>query len=271
MPGRTLHVESLGPECLRHLGTASFGEYLQRLQQMCFTGHETFFRGRRDQSGRGEPIRAACMSSAGALSPQRSPVPGFGFCNLSALPRRAGLSSRRITLPAASNSRIFPVRASDRSPPRRPPAVRPGPGFRYRGRRPPAARLRRTAPPGPLPTRPAGPLDAAHADRPHRSGPIARSRHRRPISHCATSDGSMREGTAAFYVFGDSRPGPTGPGRVPAGTGRRPGGRTGSVRTIRPISRRVMRRGAATQPVAQGRAGNPARSGDAASTTARSR
>ena len=82
--------------------------------------------------------------------------------------------------PAGSPRRQRPPRSSRsvRRPTPRPPAVRTGPGFRARGRRPPAGRLRRTAPPGPLPHGPTHPLDAPHTARPHRSDPIARSRHR---------------------------------------------------------------------------------------------
>ncbi len=76
----------------------------------------------------------------------------------------------------------FTFLSARRPPPRRPSSVRTGPGFRSRGRRPPAGGLRRPAPPGPLRL---APLENGHTARPHRSGPIARSRHRQThISLC---------------------------------------------------------------------------------------
>ena len=133
--------------------------------------------------------------------------------------RAAGGSPRRRRVPPGSS------RSARRPTPRRPPAVRTGPGFRARGRRPPAGRLRRTAPPGPLPHAP----DARPSTLPARPGPIVliRSPDRdidRPISHCATSDGSMRGGTNGFLCFprfpAEARP----PGRFRGHSGRaRPG------------------------------------------------
>ena len=125
-----------------------------------------------------------------------------------------------------------------------PPARGPGRGSRPRGRRPPAGRLRRTAPPGPLPhCARHGPTPSFWSDR-----PIATSTGRYRIS--ATSDGSRRGGGPSFLGFPKYPAGtrPVPPSRAdrrqePAPTfGDRnlpgPGsGRTRTGRSIRPFDR----------------------------------